>query len=409
MKINKYFPFVFVYFFVNSLGLPWGLLYTTLLSPLLYLWIVSVRKKDVLLPFLLAFAPFMIRWVFYPQLDAGKLLLSWLNMMGVYIFAQAAYTFVKTCKDKETVFWRILVINFIFCLIALPFYFSKGHSEIFWIEQVYTEGVSHFKRFKLFTYEASYYATLFTPVFFYFFYQIMLKQNRRSWLLLAPLLAIPYVISLSMGVLICVFAALSIVYLVHFASLTRKKRLFNLVISGVLALSVGVLVLTIFFPKNALVVRTENILSGHDISTQGRTSDAFYRAERILEKRDPWWGIAPGQLKIIGADIIRQYYHYQPDMDIITIPNAMAETLLVFGWIGLFARLIIEIGLFFYTKPWRNHFRLALFVFMFFYQFTGSFITSTAEYAVWVLAFTDGFPQFDLKLPSIFKNKPTDA
>jgi len=409
MRINRYFPFVFVYFFVNSLGLPWGLLYTTLLSPFLYAWIVSVRKKDVLLPFLLVSAPFMVRWFCYSNLDAGKLLLSWGNMMGVYIFAQTAYTFVKFCQDKETIFWRILVVNFAFCLIALPFYFSTNLSPIFWIEQVYTEGVSNFKRFKLFTYEASYYATLFTPIFLYYFYQIILKQNRRSWLLLAPLLAIPYLISLSIGALICVFAALTIVYLVHFASLTRKKRIFNLVITGVLAASVGVLVLTVFFPKNALVVRTENVLSGHDISTQGRTSDAFYLAERILEKRDSWWGIGPGQLKVIGADIVRQYYQYQPDMDIITIPNAMAETLLVFGWIGLFIRMAVEIGLFVYTKPWKNYYRLALFTFMFFYQFTGSFITSTAEYAIWVLAFTDGFPQFDLKLPSIFKNKLTDA
>src|SRR6267142_3110675 len=123
MKINRYFPFVFVYFFINSLGLPWGLLYTTLLSPLLYYWVVSVRKKDILLPFLLVSAPFFVRWISYPDLDTAKLLLSWLNMMGVYIFAQTAYTFVKTSQDKEKIFWRILVINFAFCIIAIPFYF----------------------------------------------------------------------------------------------------------------------------------------------------------------------------------------------------------------------------------------------------------------------------------------------
>jgi len=32
MKINKYFPFAFVYFFVNSLALPFGLTYTAILS-----------------------------------------------------------------------------------------------------------------------------------------------------------------------------------------------------------------------------------------------------------------------------------------------------------------------------------------------------------------------------------------
>ena len=51
MKINKYFPFAFIYFFINSAGLPYGLTYLTLLSPLFYWWVVKIRKKEILLPF----------------------------------------------------------------------------------------------------------------------------------------------------------------------------------------------------------------------------------------------------------------------------------------------------------------------------------------------------------------------
>jgi len=47
MKVNKYFPFAFVYFFVNSVALPFGVTYMALLAPFFYLWILLKRKKEV--------------------------------------------------------------------------------------------------------------------------------------------------------------------------------------------------------------------------------------------------------------------------------------------------------------------------------------------------------------------------
>ncbi|MBC7536218.1 MAG: hypothetical protein H7258_11050, partial [Ferruginibacter sp.] len=52
--------------------------------------------------------------------------------------------------------------------------------------------------------------------------------------------------------------------------------------------------------------------------------------------------------------------------------------------------------LFFYTKVWTNYFRLLLFIFIFIYQFTGSFVTNIAEYVIWILAFTNVFVEFDV-------------
>jgi hypothetical protein len=48
MKINKYFPFAFIYLFVNSVGLPPNLLYTMLLTPVFYLWLVVRRQRFLL-------------------------------------------------------------------------------------------------------------------------------------------------------------------------------------------------------------------------------------------------------------------------------------------------------------------------------------------------------------------------
>jgi hypothetical protein len=80
----------------------------------------------------------------------------------------------------------------------------------------------------------------------------------------------------------------------------------------------------------------------------------------------------------------------------VAIPNVTAETLTIFGFAGLLIRFAIEIGLFFYTKVWKNYYRLLLFLFMFVYQFGGSFITNVAEYVIWILAFTNVFKQFDV-------------
>jgi O-Antigen ligase len=403
MKINKYWPIVFVYFFLNSAGLPWGLLYTTILSPLLYYWVVKTRRKDIMIPFLAVITPFVICQLL-TGVEFGKYIVSLLNIAAVYVFAQATYTFLITCEDKEKLFRRILYTNFALCLIAIPFY-SSPYFDVFWISQAYTENVSNFLRLRMFTYEASYYAVLFTPIFLFYFYQVILRQNKINTLVLAVLLLTPYILSLSIGVLICLLLACVLVYLIYARPLTQRSRMLYLLLFGSLLAVFGMICLFIFAPNNAVVVRLENIFTGHDISSQGRTSDAFVLAERILDRKNPWWGIGPGQLKKVGADIIRAWYNYQPDFDIITIPNATAETLVIFGWLGLALRLIIEIVLFRYTKVWKNYFRLALFLFIFLYQFTGSFITSTAEYVIWILAFTNAFPQFDVIRPTPVKNK----
>jgi hypothetical protein len=94
--------------------------------------------------------------------------------------------------------------------------------------------------------------------------------------------------------------------------------------------------------------------------------------------------------------MIQGYYLYNMDF-VATIPNAMAEMLAIFGWVGVMLKLTIEIGLFFLTKVWTNYYRLLLFFFVFIYQFTGSFVTNIAEYIIWILAFTNVFRQFDVR------------
>ena len=175
------------------------------------------------------------------------------------------------------------------------------------------------------------------------------------------------------------------------------KRVVNVLAMFLIILIPGLFLMAFIFPENMLFERIQNILSGQDASGKGRTSEAFTIANMLLEKKDHFWGIGIGQVKIIGADTIRSFYMYPLDYDIISIPNVTAETLAWFGWIGLFIRFALQIFLFIYTKVWTNYFRLVLFIFIFVYQFTGSFITNNAEYVIWILAFTNVFREFDVK------------
>lgn len=260
-----------------------------------------------------------------------------------------------------------------------------------------TEGVDNFLRLKLFTYEASYYATLFTPLFFFYALQVIFKQNKHSVLMLAPMLFLPYLLSFSLGVVSAVFVAIAITYLLYIKRLTSKKRVFNIITLGA-ALGVFLLaILFIFFPGNPLFVRIENIFAGTDSSGRGRTFEAFILADKMLAEKSYLWGIGLGQVKIVGAEIIRDYYLYPMDYTVFAIPNAAAETLAIFGWVGLSLRIVIEIFLFFHTEVWKNYYRLLLFLFVFLYQLSGSFITNIAEYVIWILAFTNVFPQFNVR------------
>jgi hypothetical protein len=208
-----------------------------------------------------------------------------------------------------------------------------------------------------------------------------------------------------MGVISSVLVAILFMYLFYFKKLTRRKRVINIILLSASAVIFLTVILLVFFPGNTLFLRIENIFTGEDSSGRGRTFEAFILADKMLSEKSHVWGIGLGQIKILGSEIIRDFYVYPLDYNVFTIPNAAAETWAIFGWVGLILRILIEIILFFYTRTWTNYYRLLLFLFIFLYQFTGSFITNLAEYVIWILAFTNAFPQFDIRrLPRMGKN-----
>ncbi len=394
MKINKYLPFAILYFFFNSVGLPFGLTWMALLAPFFYVWILLTRKKEILLPFLAVMLPFIILHIALVGVELKVYLVSLALMVMVYIFCQAFYTFLIKCPDPERIFRFLLIGNFICCLLGIIFYFTPW-VDLFWIKQQLTQGVNDFRRFRLFSYEASYYGTLFIPLFFFYFLQWLFRQNKIKGYWLIPMIFLPLILSFSIGVIAAAFIACLLVLFIYFRRLAVKKRVFNLIVNIGFLFAAALTILVIYFRHNPLFTRVLNIFSGTDTSAKGRTADSFILAKKMLDEKNEWWGIGVGQIKLLGHDLVQRYYLYNMDF-IATIPNAMAETLAIFGWIGFSLKLLIEIALFFITMVWTNYYRLLLFFFVFIYQFTGSFITNMAEYVIWILAFTNVFKQFDV-------------
>ena len=394
MKLNKYFPFAFIYFFVNWIALPYGLTYTALLAPFFYVWILLVRKKDILLPFIIVLLPFIIIHILL-GVEIKSYTISLINFFLVYIFCQAIYTFFKVCNNPEIIFRRILILNFIFCLIAIIIYFTP-YVKWLWMVQNISNDIEHFYRLKMLTYEPSYYALLFIPLFFFYLLQYFFRQNTITGILLLAMLFVPYTLSLSFGVIGAALVAGLLTFLIYARRLLVRRRILNSIINAGTVLGAGMIVIILFFRHNPIFLRLSDIFYGNDLSGKGRTVDAFILAKKLLKETNEYWGVGIGQIKLAGADIIRSYYLYYSD-EVVGIPNAAAETLAMFGWVGFLFRLSIEVFLFFYTKVWDNYYRLLLFLFMFIYQFTGSFITNAGEYVIWILAFTNVFKQFDVK------------
>ena len=409
IKISKYYILAYLYFFVNSVGLSGGLLFTNLLTPFFYIWLFLKTKQPVLLPLFLVLVPFNIIHLLN-GVDISSFLVSNALFISTYIFVMSFSYFINHFPNPEHIFKHLLITNFALVIIACGIYFTD-YKELMWYKNKFTASVNEFYRLALFTFEASYYSLLIAPIALYYLLKVIFGMHKKSAINIFILVAIPLLLSLSFGVIAALAISLGIVYLVNWKQIFYKKNMFNLLVIG-LSLTIFVLVfLMVFFPDNAIFIRLNNIALGVDTSTRGRTTESIGMAWRVASEKSIWFGVGLGQIKIIALEIVKRYYQYWGELETVRIPNAVAETLAIFGISGVLFRFGLIIYLFFKTKVASNDYRLALFVLVFVYQFTGSYITNIVEYVIWVMAFSSAFPQFNrqsrLSSPTLI-NKPTN-
>jgi hypothetical protein len=395
LSMNKYLPIAVLYFFFNSFMLPQGLLYTTILTPLFLIWLLKYPTFHYIWFFFLFTIPFAIihymhgiHLLFYFRSYA--LLFTW------FVFGIAFYQFLKNCRTLRSLFRILLLLNFMFVVIACIAFFMPSLRDLFWLTASVSQKLERFPRLKMLTYEPSYYSTLLAPVAIYYYLKMIMRQLPDPQIF-AILVTVPLVLSFSLGIMLGIPLAFFILFLFRLPKLIPKRKFRLLALAGAAVLVTGIVLVFLIYPDNPLFVRIANLFRGTDTSFRGRTTDAMWLASQVAEQKSLTFGAGLGQTKLLGLELWRNFYKYNFSMNEIAIPSAMAETLAVYGIAGAIFRLVLEIFLFFKTKVYNNYYRFVLFIFIFIYQFTGSYINNIAELVLWVLAFTNTFEEFDRK------------
>ena len=167
-SINKYLPIALLYFFFNSFLLPHGLLYTTILTPLLLIWLYKFPVFKFIKHFLLILLPFVIVHVLN-GVDLFYYLRSFIVLFSAFVFSLCLYQFLTECKTLRLIYKDILLINAPLVCFALVMLFIPSLKSEFWYTNEITTGIKSV-RLQLFTYEPSYYSLLFVPIALYYSY-----------------------------------------------------------------------------------------------------------------------------------------------------------------------------------------------------------------------------------------------
>jgi hypothetical protein len=248
-KLNEYSLLANVYFFFNALLLPKGLLYTNVLSPLFY-WYVIKKKLNTF------WRPFFTFLILYDLLHLylGVDLLSFFISNGLFISTYfcvvSFYHFFNSYQHLQKIFKQIVIINFVLSLIAIPFLFMDLEFQAwFWWINILNKGIKDFPRLKLFTYEASYYSMLMVPLVFYYILKALFNQFNQYRNLTLFVVLLPLVLSLSFGVIGATILTAMVLTFYFRKKLFKYKRPFLLLIVITVLSSLSFLSLFYFFPS----------------------------------------------------------------------------------------------------------------------------------------------------------------
>jgi hypothetical protein len=379
-------PAVAFLFFFNTFLLPQGISFTLLLTPV-WIYLLDVDGRTQLLKYVIAAVLIYTPIHLWLGADGFYYAVSMIMLICISLFCIAIWPRLNDASiDYDYLFKRLLILNFLLTLLCLPFLLVPELKELVWYNRAMSDNMRVIPRLKMFTYEASHYSYLIAPLVIFYYSRALFGDTAKAMTALF-MISLPLALSLSFGVIGCLLISGAIIVVVYFRRIfnTTKKRV--ILLSTLLGLIVLGLLLHRFFPENIFFVRFRNMLTGDDTSSRGRTYESFILAHKIIAQKSYLWGIGPGQIKLFGRNIIVQYYHYSKIPETIRIPNACAETIACFGYLGFLIRIAVQLLLFYTTRVFKSPFRLWLFLFLFIFQFTGSFITNVVEYVAWMLAF----------------------
>lgn len=393
-----------IFFFNNFLFIE-GMTLTLLFTPL---WVYLLNKwQTPLVKFIVYYLSFFLLYAaihFTQGANVYYYLISSTLLCATAIFIFTFYKIVSQAGiNLDSIFRDILILNFLLTLFAIVLLWFPSVENTMWYVMSISENIAPMPRLKMFTSEASHYSFLWTLPAIYFYSRIIFFKVHKPVLTLI-MVSLPLMLSFSLGVLVAVTTAGVLMLFIFQKNIFYRKSAKKFLIYGALIFLALLLALLLFYPENPLFLRIQNVLQNKDTSARGRTYESFILAHKIISGKSLLWGIGPGQLKLEARNIIIQYYSYTNIPSSIRIPNACAETIVSFGYVGFALRILIEAFLFVKTEVFKCPFRLWLFLFLFIYQFTGSYITNVSEYMLWTISFAPFiFPDFKKAVANQFK------
>ena len=384
LYFHRYLPVAACYFFFNAAGLPIGLFYTSIFSPLLYLWLYLEGRRWLTTKFLLLLSPFilvhMVIGIAFPLYYLRSVLLFWTAYVAVYAFCWGLWK----SGNVERLFDQLILLNFCATILALALRPTPLRS-LLWNDYPYILlETSHVIRLNLLNTEPSAYAELMLPLLIFAAIRL-LQDNRMRNIVYFVMIGFPLLLSQSFGGFSMSCAGIGIALIISYRRFLMRPR--SLIIFACLAIAVGIFLLI----PNPISERVMQVATGGDTSTKSRTIFSFIIAYAVASPKSLWWGAGLGQAKFVDVSGLGIGF------DVAVIPNAVAGTLAEFGIIGVVFRLAVEFYLFFKTRVYLNSFRLAMFVVAFITQLTGSYVPDVQQYLLWLLAYAPIFPNLNLR------------
>ncbi len=384
LMIHRYLPVAAFYFFLNRAGLPLGLFYTTLFSPLLFVWLYLKGRRWLTAKFLLVLSPFIVAQmadgVASPIQYLRSLLLMWTVYVAVYAFCWA----LMNSKNVDRLLEQLILLNFCVAIFAVAILPTPLQSLLWSDSSQVLASSSHLLRLNLLsTTEPWAYGELMLPLLLFAAFRLIQNSGTRNVAYFA-MIVFPFLLCQSFGGIAIGVAGISVLILSDF------KRLFSRAKSWIVIVLLALLASLLVLIPNPISSRILQVAAGNDGSANLRAFVGYIGAYTAASSKSLWWGVGLGQIKFIDFSSVG----YGIDN---TLPNAVALTFAELGLIGVVVRFALEMYFFVKTRVYRSPFRLAMFVMAFISQLTGSYIDDVQSYLLWLFAFYPFFENNDLR------------
>jgi hypothetical protein len=383
LMIHRLLPAAAFYFFFNCAGLPLGLFYTSIFSPLLFLWLYFQGRRWLTTKFLLLLSPFILAHMVDGVTSVPHYLRSLLLMWTVYIAVYAFCWALINCKNVERLFEQLIQLNFCVAILALAIR-PTPLWPLLWQDNANAyEGAPPGLRMNLpSTTEPWAYGQLMLPLLIFAACRL-LRDSRLRNVAFMIMIVVPLLLCQSFGGISLGLAGILVLIMTNLRRLLRRPQ------SWIVIMLLAFVTTALILIPNPISDRISRVISGGDDSTNLRVVIGYLGAYTSAASKSLWWGVGLGQAKFVdysdlGGGIIDR------------LPNAVADTLGQFGVIGLVVRFVVEFCLFFKTKVYKSSFRLAMFIVAFISQLTGSYVDDVQSYLLWLCAFYPLFPNSEL-------------